>query len=53
VIQVPDDYTHVKQMTINFAAHLMETRPWVLAIPAVMLLFLLGLIWGMYRLVRG
>ena len=53
VIQVPDDYTHVKQMTINFAAHLMETRPWVLAIPAVILLFLLGLIWGMYRLVRG
>jgi hypothetical protein len=53
VIQVPDDYTHVKQMTTNFAEHMMETRPWILAIPAVILLSVLGLMWGLYRLVRG
>jgi arylsulfatase A-like enzyme len=53
VIQVPDDYTHVKQMTTNFAEHMLETRPWILAIPVVMLLSVLGLMWGLYRLVRG
>jgi arylsulfatase/uncharacterized sulfatase len=52
VIPVPDDYNHIRQMLINFAEHLVETRPWVLAIPVVFLLLGVGLVWGSVRWLR-
>jgi arylsulfatase A-like enzyme len=52
VIEVPDDYTHFDQMLTNFYEQIMETRPWMLAIPIVMLMLALGVVWGSIRLVR-
>ena len=50
VIEVPNDYTHVKQMLTNFYEQILETRPWMLAIPIVMLILALGVVWGLVRL---
>lgn len=53
VIEVPDDYTHLRQIMINFAEQQTEERPWLFAIPVVLLLFVLAGGWALNRRFRA
>jgi arylsulfatase A-like enzyme len=52
VVELPNTYTHINQMLVNFMNQQMDTRPWIVAVPVVIVILACATMWGLVRFVR-